>query len=150
MSDRSRDVAQFRTHEVPAFWPRTGRRAVPSVESAIKEAAGVVLRSGQRDPERLAEALGIVVRFCTLRAELGGLEAALVPDFARPFEILCDPWTATGEDHQQIKFRVAHELAHTFFYDWTAQPPRQLRSPSAAEEAYCDAFAGALVKDMAV
>jgi hypothetical protein len=40
---------------------------------------------------------------------------------------------------------IAHELGHTLFYDWTQIPFRQLLPPSAAEEAFCYAFAEAPV-----
>lgn len=136
-----------RTKRPPkAFWPRTGRSRVPRLEVAELEARTVVGKAGHSDPSRLAHDLGIAVRFCTLEAAAGGLEAALIPDFAQPFEILCDPWVPTGARWDQTTDRrIAHELAHTLFYDWGMTPPRHLRLASREEEAFCDTFAETLI-----
>jgi hypothetical protein len=107
-------------------------------------ARGVVDREpGFADPEKLAEALGIPIRLVSLAAAQGGLEAVLLPDFDTRFVILCDPWVE-GRDTQRVAFRIAHELAHTLFYDWDQRPPCRLRVSTRAEEDFCDEFAGAL------
>jgi hypothetical protein len=47
---------------------------------------------------------------------------------------------------QRERFLLAHELAHTFFYDRTRDTPRRaFPGGSASEEAFCNAFARALL-----
>jgi hypothetical protein len=129
----------------PDYWPRTGRRAVPAPSRADAEVARLVSDAGHQDPRRFAAALGIAIRFCQLEAEEGGLEAALVPDLDRPFEILCDAWTP-ADDGSVVDLRIAHELGHTLFYDWDSQPPVHLTRDYHAEEAFCDRFALAMIR----
>lgn len=85
-----------------------------------------------------------------LGARNGGLEAALMPAFGG-FRVLVDPTVRLGvqglapevtEDlgRQRLRFRVLHELAHTFFYDRSEVPSRVVDG-SAAQEAFCDRFA---------
>lgn len=40
-----------------------------------------------------------------------------------------------------LDFLVAHEMAHTFFYDRCARPHRRFVAQSSEEEAFCDSFA---------
>jgi len=40
-----------------------------------------------------------------------------------------------------LEFLIAHEIAHSFFYDRRRLPPHRLTGPSLAEEAFCDLFA---------
>jgi hypothetical protein len=95
----------------------------------------------------LAEALDIPVRFERLGAADGGIEALLMPDREHRFVITCDPWVPLSNG-KRIAFRVAHELAHTLFYDWTLLPPRMVRRAisTPALEAFCDQFAGSFLR----
>ncbi len=43
-----------------------------------------------------------------------------------------------------VRFRVAHEFAHTFFYR-RGVPPRRAHHPGRVEEQFCDRFAAALL-----
>lgn len=124
------------------FWPRPALQQVPTTEVAHRLAASVRQEAPghAHDPIALAAELDIRVSFKTLNAEGGGLEAALVPDVHGPFEIVCDPWIDAGNDHR-LSFRIAHELAHTLFYDWSLTPPQRLVADSVEEEQFCDDFA---------
>jgi hypothetical protein len=72
----------------------------------------------------------------------------LIPDRERVFVIICDPWFPPGNE-MRIPFRIAHELAHTLFYDWDERPPPMMGSAgsSRAAEAFCDEFAQALLSE---
>ncbi|HSO96898.1 MAG TPA: hypothetical protein VLV81_12760 [Acidimicrobiia bacterium] len=123
---------------------RRRRRAGSAIqtEMAHRLAESVRRESPGRacDPVALAAQLDIRVSFKALSAERGGLEAALVPDVDGPFEIICDPWV-DPHNEQGLSFRIAHELAHTLFYDWSLTPPRRLVTDSVKEEEFCDDFA---------
>ncbi|MFQ6028765.1 MAG: ImmA/IrrE family metallo-endopeptidase [Dehalococcoidia bacterium] len=78
----------------------------------------------------------------------------LVPLLDGGFEILVDPSVVMGpspeivgpvvEEHR-FRFRVAHEIGHSFFYDRKYKPAKRLLEPSKQEEAFCDHFASALL-----
>jgi hypothetical protein len=46
---------------------------------------------------------------------------------------------------RRYRFRIAHEIAHSFFYDRRTSPPLRTRPPSSSEEGFCDAFAASLL-----
>jgi hypothetical protein len=76
-------------------------------------------------------------------------EALLVPKNDGTFEILVDPLTerpmrARTRRHR-FRFRTAHEIAHSFFYDRRQSPPQRDLMPSDAEEKFCNEFAAALL-----
>lgn len=137
-------AAQGLKDPVP-FWPKRGLRSVPPPEWAqrlAEEAADQ--EDGYWDPLRLAASLRIRVEIKSLAAQKGGLEGYLrVGD---PFVIVCDP--APGpEGTDALRLRVAHELAHTLFFDWRVSPPKETCGPfsSPDEEAFCNAFAASLL-----
>lgn len=118
---------------------------VPSAAAARALARDIATRNADdADPFLLAAKLGIEVCFDTIDAEDGGTEALLVPYGDPPFEIICDPWVPPRRG-DRIHFRVAHEVAHTMFYDWGATPPTRILRATRAEERFCDAFARALL-----
>jgi len=91
-----------------------------------------------------------------LDAKSGGNEALLIPSAEGGFEILVDPWSAASLPEQsevarhyvsrrRLRFRIAHEIGHSFFYDRRIRPAKRLLRHSAAEEAFCDVFASALL-----
>lgn len=94
-----------------------------------------------------------------LGARAGGLEGAVLPA-SGGFRILVDPAVRMDVDavdlaltdelgRQRLRFRVLHELAHTFFYDRSEIPLRVVRG-SAAQELFCDRFAACFLLPTAV
>ena len=78
-------------------------------------------------------------------------DALLVPRLDGSFKILVDPLPkselSTSKDiaRHRNRFRIAHEIGHSFFYDRNKNPPRRLTQSSVGEEAFCDEFASALL-----
>lgn len=100
---------------------------------------------------------GAKVRVGELAASNGGLEALLVPLPDNEFGISVDPTPRGGWDRvprtlrqslrrHRLRFRVAHELAHTFFYirQQGATPQRHLFDSDEQEE-FCDFFSRSLL-----
>lgn len=82
----------------------------------------------------------------------GGLEAVLAPAKGDRFEIHVDPepfggWGSVPPDmrvmlrRQRLRFRVAHEMAHSFFYDREGAVPCRRLAGSRRQEDFCDRFA---------
>src|SRR5207248_9961660 len=103
---------------------------IPSCDRA-RELARLVRsnlsRSRRLDIRGVCKRLGIEVKRVDLGAARGGREGLLIPLRRNRFRIVVDP-TPPGDwdvDHsagsalgrQRWRFRVAHELAHTFFYE---------------------------------
>lgn len=141
--------------DISELWPKPAFDRVPAFDTAQKMAEQVadVLGANLKSPAQLARSLGISVRKRKLRAEGGGLEALLMPDLENgSFVILYDPWSPepeTAEYHKQ--FRIAHELGHTFFYDWEGVTPRRSMPIESVlgnkyEEQFCDRFAEHLLR----
>lgn len=94
-----------------------------------------------------------------LGANDGGVEALLVPRCGG-FTVLVDPrpdggWRADESERalisrRRVRFRVLHEVGHTFFFDSQWARAGRARSTSTAEERFCDAFAAALLLPPAV
>jgi hypothetical protein len=129
------------------FWPRPALWAVPTAKTAARLARQVAAsQEAAWDPIVIVRALGIPVHLETLEAAEGNTEAMLLPDIDHRFVIICDPWVPPGDD-ERVRFRIAHELAHTLFYDWDHQYPRMTGSSgtSPSGELFCDQFAGALL-----
>jgi IrrE N-terminal-like domain len=109
----------------------------------------------------LLEAGGFALRRGELGAERGGREALLLPRAVNRFDIVVDPtprggWRC-GESmrartcEHRVRFRVAHEVAHSFFYERGVNfPYRSTRTGSRIEEAFCDRFAQELLLPAAV
>jgi len=66
------------------------------------------------------------------------------------FLILVDPEAAgrvvdERTRRRRLRFRLAHEIGHSFFYDRRSRPPRRLIDRSEEEEEFCQQFASALL-----
>jgi hypothetical protein len=144
------------------YWPEL--RRVPAAIEAARYARDVrVLALGIEAVDRPLYDLSGVLRLgglevfeTRLSAQEGMQEAMLVPLSADAFAISVDPTPRGGWRHvrpairetlrrHRIRFRVAHEIAHTFFYSRTIGEPRRLVRDSPAQEAFCDEFARALL-----
>jgi hypothetical protein len=111
---------------------------------------------GTLDIWRSMESFGWKVELRQLRASEGGLQACLIPSEQGGFVVWVDDRpspseAASGEaggkrgpNSPLVRFRLAHELAHTFFYE-AGRPPTRRTPPDAAEEAFCDSFAALLL-----
>jgi hypothetical protein len=103
--------------------------------------------------------LGFEVKVARLYPERGGVEAMLVPQPAGRFRIVVDPtpkrgWGGLSQNlrvavaRHRIRFRIAHELAHTLFYRGVgsgSEPGRIEQVGTLAEELFADRFAAALL-----
>jgi hypothetical protein len=110
-----------------------------------------------RDLSGLAELLGVEVVERDLAAGTDGCQALLIPTANDTFRLVVDPtprsgWPSLGAAslarirRHRIRFRVAHELGHTIFYKRApGQTPRRVAEGGPHEEAFCDAFARALL-----
>ena len=75
-------------------------------------------------------------------------KSVLMPSRSGGFRIVVSSTThgrSTGADavrrNPAVRLAVAHELAHTLFYDRTVAPPARNLTATQAEEEFCDAFA---------
>jgi hypothetical protein len=129
-------------------WPRPALRHVPAQGVAERLAQSVASQGPDSwDPLVLVERLQIPVRYQPLRAAEGGLEATIISNSTHGFEIVCDEWLP-DQTPDRLRFRVAHELAHTLFFDWANNPPRRVNGwATAEEERFCDEFAEALLAE---
>lgn len=132
------------TEATPKYWTKPAFRWIPPLWRAENMAEVIASVTPAKDVFELATELDIPIRLCELAAKRDGLQACLVPDFDHPFEIFCDTWSEPGQD-DPIPKRIAHELGHTFFYDWTKCPPTHVTKPSTEEEEFCNRFATELV-----
>jgi IrrE N-terminal-like domain len=150
-----------------ATWPSCSFAAVPGVERAsqiAREARIATLPdSGPAEPlvelNALLEAGRFRFRTADLCAARGGREAQLIPQADDSFLISVDPTPPGGWDpttdpvlietliRQRTRFRIAHEIGHSFFYlrSGGQRPRRLLPVGDEAEERFCDAFAAELL-----
>ncbi len=91
-----------------------------------------------------------------LSGDVGGIEAALLPRARNHFHIWVDPTPYGGWDKIQpgmrpavhrhrVRFRVAHEIAHSFFFRRDGGLPRRVLLDSPEQEDFADVFASALL-----
>jgi hypothetical protein len=91
-----------------------------------------------------------------LRSAEGGLQALLLPCARGRFRLLVDSEPRGGWHsvepalrdelaRHRTRFRIAHELAHSFFYERVAEGPRRRVADSEQQERFCDEFARALL-----
>ena len=117
--------------------PRSGR----TPQRAAEDWARVHWPTSPFDLWRAVAHAGWEVHLRPLRALEGGVEAYTVPSEKCGFTFVVDPRVT---DTATVEFRLAHEVGHTLFYR-PGHPPTRSRPPSLAEEAFCDAFAAALL-----
>lgn len=147
-----------------ASWPNVLLVQVPPVEQAAELARQVrrdVLGTGAEeqpltDLKPLLRAGGFSLSRTHLFGRDGGLQALLAPRSGNWFSIEVDPEPQGGwrsvPGHlrrqvamQRLRFRVCHEIAHSFFYDRTVSLPRRVVTDSPEQERFCDRFASALL-----
>lgn len=108
------------------------------------------------DLSEVCEAAGVILREGLLSGERGGLEALLTPLENDQFAVMIDSTPRGGwrniessmrDDlrRHRLRFRVAHELAHTFFFWRHGGRPRRHLPNSTGQERFCDAFSRALL-----
>jgi hypothetical protein len=148
---------------LPGDWPTIGLRWIPPLAVADELATAVreeVWGLGPLDPVPefgpLLTAGGFDLREADLAVDRGGNEALMFPGADGRLHIRVDtrpaqPWGTSCEElrdetrRHRLRFRVAHELAHSFFYERSPTGPRRGRRSTPAEERFCDAFASALL-----
>lgn len=123
----------------------------PHIAGQVRRAWGVTptsrLHLGQ-----ICDHLGIKVREVSLDVPRGGAQAFLIPNSSGNFTIEVDPepaggWPSVARSlrsslaRHRRRFLVAHELAHTLFYEQTSSGARRLVSNSDTQEEFCDELA---------
>ncbi len=144
------------------FRHRAPLDAVPNRAACLKLVEEIRNHSEQGrqhrvDLRRICAHLGAEVRVAELGSARSGHEAMLVPLPRNRFGISVDPTPPRGWDRvpqpqraslrrHRLRFRVAHELAHTFFYirRERATPQRHLFD-SDEQEDFCDSFSRSLL-----
>lgn len=101
--------------------------------------------------------LGLEFALADLHTDQGGCEALLIPLRSQRFRIVVDPKPRAGWGEgtpaqrqalarHRTRFRIAHEIAHTFFYRSTGSWPTRMFAPgSTEEESFADEFARSLL-----
>lgn len=135
----------------------------PRYATAADHAAAWRLQAGVGPTDRLdvismISKLGYQVEMTPLAADAGRLEASIVPSRFSTFSIRVDDrltptgaWEGSGSANSMagacraaVRFRAAHELGHTFFFERT-EPPMRHRDADQAEERFCDDFAACVL-----
>jgi uncharacterized protein DUF955 len=131
---------------------------IQSPEQAAASLRETLSPGGNRvDVVELAKTLGCRVSTVRISAT-GTVQADLCPDTSRNlFYLRVDPEPSGGWDEMpaasrktiarhRLRFRVSHELGHTFFYErHRGEGPRRARRWSSREEEWCDEFARSLL-----
>jgi IrrE N-terminal-like domain len=122
-----------------------------------REVLGHKLDAPIRALAAFTNAAGAYVVETDLATGAGGCEALLIPMANNQFRVSVDPTPSSGWGartalrrsdvaRQRTRFRVAHELGHTLFYERApGRTPRRTRQGGPQEEAFCDRFAQALL-----
>jgi hypothetical protein len=149
----------------PSPWPTLDAGGVPDLGGAVQLAAQVrtaVLGQEQceapmLDLRPLMRRGGFRLSVERLSAAEGRMEAFLAPDEGDCFEVVVDPEPRGGwrpQDRElrddihrhRLRFRVGHEVAHSFFFHRVpGETPKRRVTDSPEQEYFCDAFAGALL-----
>lgn len=130
--------------------PRLGAVPGPRTASSLARQIQASAPTLRRAPEKLIASLGWSLRSERMDASIGGVRALLIPLRRGGFTLVVDPDPSPDELKRGVPpnviraWRIAHELAHTFFYS-LGSPPRRRIPLSDAEEHFCDAVASALV-----
>ena len=126
-------------------------------QAAIALRKGLSANDARVDVLELAKVLGCRVSSRRL-SEAGTVQADLCPDTSRDlFYLRVDSEPANGwgdiapslreaTARHRLRFRVGHELGHTFFYERRkGESPRRARRWTKGEEEWCDEFARQLL-----
>ncbi len=145
-------------------WPASPLARVPT-ELGAREMASRVrclllgeahLEEPLLDLSAVCKAAGASVREKALSGEAGGQEALLTPLPNDRFAITVDAtprggWRDEDSDlrehvrRHRVRFRIAHELGHTFFYWRRGNRPQRYLLDTPMQEHFCDTFAEALL-----
>ena len=141
-------------------WPAEGLVAVPgdgeaaALAEAIRDAVlGEEREAPLRDLQDVLALAGARAKPRKLGDGPGSLEALLMPLDGDRFAIHVDArppggWGARSEPvtaAHRARFRVAHELGHTFFYSRPGGRPKRSLPDSPAQERFADRFAAELL-----
>jgi hypothetical protein len=141
------------------MWPKRRFASVPGFREAVDLAEdvrrtvfGCDSRSDSRcDLKEICLHGGFVTKRLDGRFNSFAHDALLRPQKCGLMEIFVDPLPDHGERisedlaRHRNRFRIAHEIGHSFFYDRAKRPPTRLLPESKAEEKFCDEFANALL-----
>ncbi len=145
-------------------WPETTFDRVPPLSFAHELAARVrdatVGMAWRHSPLSDLSAIyshgPFAVEQTTLRGAARGLQGLLIPEPDGLFRVLVDPeppggweevepWIRSDLERHRARFLVAHEIAHSFFYERHAEGIRRRAAASVEQEEFCDEFARALL-----
>ena len=144
-------------------WPDLYYRFVPELHVADDAARAVRSALLGNDETALLDAEGLcrlgdfVAEEADLGVDAGGDEAMMFPGSDGRFHIRIDarPYRGCWNEHdpglrtelarQRFRFRLAHEIAHSFFFRREGSRLTRERDPSTAEERFCDEFARCLL-----
>jgi hypothetical protein len=96
--------------------------------------------------EDLARSAGFNYEVLPIGSGNSTVQSLLVPLRSGGFSVVINALHRRSEPEAQ--WLTAHEIAHSFFYA-AGSPPRRIVRCSAQEESFCDAFADALLVDVA-
>lgn len=138
-------------------WPHRTLISVPPLrvaEDLASELRQVFVRgtdaeAGRCDLKTMCAVGGFSVHVATVDAP-DRHEALLIPKDRGGFDIIVSPMTGDfSKEHptvrHRLRFRIAHEIAHSFFYDRRHNPAKRTIAGSPEEEEFCDRFASALL-----
>lgn len=97
---------------------------------------------GSRVPTQVMRALGWTVRRRRLNHRSASIRSLLVPMLDGGFVIVLNE--SRRPSTSEAEWLISHEYAHSLFFGPGA-PPRRLIPEQDGEEAFCDAFADAMV-----
>jgi hypothetical protein len=132
------------------------KEALALADVVRREVVGVGVDEAVDDFGLLLAAGGFSVAEADLKADEGGHEALMFPGADGLLHIRVDSRPKAGwatecaelrseTRRHRLRFRVAHEVAHSFFYRRTGDVARRQRRSSPGEERFCDLFASALL-----
>jgi hypothetical protein len=144
-------------------WPHHGLGQLPDLEvlralvQRVRDAVmGEQARREALDVDRLCQLGGFDVEETPLHGAEGRLQALLFPRTRNRFAVFVDPEPPGGWDQvepqvqielreHRMRFRICHEVAHSFFFDRAGEVPTAIVGASAAQEDICDRFASELL-----
>lgn len=144
-------------------WPHRGLGQLPDLEALralVQRVRNAVM--GEQDlrealdVDRLCELGGFDVEETSLHGAEGRLQALLFPRTRNRFSVYVDPeppggWAQMEPQIQaelrehRLRFRICHEVAHSFFFDRDGELPTAIVGTSPAQEDICDRFASELL-----